>query len=79
MHLQLLKHPLTALEKYQKLCVVQSHRDQQVKRNPNHYMSETPIRNKQIFAAFMSFVAIANLIKNNIKGYFCEQMGKLQK
>lgn len=27
----------------------------------------------------MSFVATANLIKNNIKGYFCEQMGKLHK
>lgn len=70
------KHPLTALEKCQKSRVFQSHTDQQVKTNQNHYISEAPIRNKHVFAAFMSFLTTANLIKNNIKGHFCEQMGK---
>lgn len=47
------------------------------KEKPNHYISDAPIRNKHVFAAFMSFLVTANLIKNNIKGHFCEQMGKL--
>ena len=52
--------------------------DQQVKRNHNYYIKEAPIRNKHVFAAFRSFLAIANLVKNNIEGHFCEQMGKLR-
>ena len=51
--------------------------DQQVKINQNHYIKEAPIRNKHVFAAFRSFLATVSLVKNNIKGHFCEQMGKL--
>lgn len=44
------------------------------KAKPSHFTGS--IRNKHVFAAFMNFLATANLIKNNIKGHFYEQMGK---
>lgn len=49
---------------------------QQVKKNQSLHFRGS-IRNKHVFAALTQFLDTSNLIKTNIKGQFCEQMGKV--